>query len=228
MRYPVLIFDLDDTLIESFPAYVRMHQRIADELGWPIPSASELVHYGPTWQDTLARLWPNTALDPFLARYEQIADEHPFSVIAGVPEALELLRERGHSLWIVTKRSRSRLVQRMDQAGLARGLFAGIFAVEDQPIAKPHPRCFEPVWQALGVDATGGALRERAIYVGDREDDHIAAREAGLGFVGVRTGPEHHTREPSRIDLSWLDALPDEHVLDSAAHLPTWLEARGE
>lgn len=225
MRYPVLIFDLDDTLIESFPEYVRMHQRIAGELGWSVPSASDLVHYGPTWEDTLARLWPNTSLDPFMDRYEQVADEHPYPVIAGVPEALGRLRERGHSLWIVTKRSRRRLVQRMDQAGLSRELFAGIFAVEDQPIAKPHPRCFEPVWSALGGE--WAQLRERAIYVGDREDDHIAAREAGLGFVGVRTGPEHHTREPHRIDRSWLDALPDEHVLDSAAHLPTWLEARG-
>jgi phosphoglycolate phosphatase len=226
MRYPVLIFDLDDTLIESFPEYVRMHQRIAGDLGWPVPSARELVHYGPTWADTLARLWPNTSLGPFMDRYEQLADEHRFPVIAGVPEALELLRGRGHSLWIVTKRSRARLVQRMDQAGLSRELFAGIFAVEDQPFAKPHPRCFDPVWHALGAssDMSGAALRERAIYVGDREDDHIAAREAGLGFVGVRTGPEHHTRSHAS---SWLDALPEEHVLESAADLPTWLEARG-
>jgi phosphoglycolate phosphatase len=227
MRYPVLIFDLDDTLIESFPEYVRMHQRIAGDLGWPIPSAHELVHYGPTWEDTLTRLWPSTDLAPFIDRYEQVADEHPYRAIAGVPEALEQLRGRGHSLWIVTKRSRTRLVQRMDQAGLARELFAGIFAVEDQPIAKPHPRCFEPVWAALGAGSIDAAVREQALYVGDREDDHIAARAAGLGFVGVRTGPEHHTRAPDSSDpsKSWLDALPDEHVLDSAAQLPTWLEA---
>jgi phosphoglycolate phosphatase len=223
MRYPVLIFDLDDTLIESFPEYVRMHQRIAGELGWPVPSASDLVHYGPTWEDTLARLWPNTELDPFFSRYEQVADEHRYAAIPGVPEMLVRLRERGHSLWIVTKRSRARLVQRMDQAGLERELFAGIFAFEDQPIAKPHPRCFEPVWTTLGDgwDTLGTDGRERALYVGDREDDHIAARAAGLGFVGVRTGPEHHTSA-----RSFLDELPDEHVLDSAAQLLTWLEAR--
>jgi phosphoglycolate phosphatase len=216
MRYPVLIFDLDDTLIASFPEYVRIHQRIAGELGWPIPSASELVHYGPTWEQTLARLWPSITLDPFFDRFEQLADEHPYSAIAGVPEALEQLRARGHSLWIVTKRSRRRLVQRMDQAGLARELFAGIFALEDQPMSKPDPRCFEPVWQALGDPLA----REQALYIGDREDDHIAAKGAGLGFVGVRTGPEHACAS------SWLHALPDEHVLDSAADLPSWLEAR--
>jgi phosphoglycolate phosphatase-like HAD superfamily hydrolase len=52
--------------------------------------------------------------------------------------------------------------------------------------------------------------------VGDRGDDHLAASAAGLGFVGVSTGPEHHS-------LGVFDEL--EHVLDSAAELPRWLEA---
>lgn len=216
-RYPVLIFDLDDTLIESFPEYVRMHQRIAAELGWRVPSARELVHYGPTWEDTLARLWPGAELDPFMARYELVADDHHYPAIFGVQAALEQLRAIGHSLWIVTKRSRRRLAQRMDQAGLAPALFAGIYAYEDQPVAKPDPRCFEPIWQALG-----GPRPDQAIYVGDREDDQLAASAAGLCFVGVRTGPEHHAQPESP---SFLDALPAEHVLDSAAELPRWLEA---
>jgi phosphoglycolate phosphatase len=218
MRYPVLIFDLDDTLIESFPEYVRLHQRIAGELGWEIPSAAQLVHYGPTWEATLARLWPGVGLDPFMARYEQVADDHSYPAIVGVPAALTQLRELGHSLWIVTKRSRRRLAQRMDQAGLSQALFAGIFAFEDQPVSKPDPRCFEPVWQALG--SANANMAERALYVGDREDDHLAASAAGVGFVGVRTGPEHLASS------SFLDRLSEEHVLDSAAELPAWLEAR--
>lgn len=216
MAKPVLIFDLDDTLIESFPEYVRLHQRIAADLGWRVPSDDELVHFGPTWEDTLARLWPQSSLDPFLARYEQLADDHCYPAIDGVPEALAELRAGGHSLWIVTKRSRRRLAQRMDQAGLAAALFEGIFAYEDQPVSKPDPRCFDPVFAALGHHPGEGAL-----YVGDRADDHLAARGAGLGFVGVRTGPE----------TGWLatgDAAPAHtHVLDSAAELPSWLAARG-
>ncbi len=212
MRYPVLIFDLDDTLIESFPAYVAIHQRVARELGWRVPSRAELVHYGPTWEATLERLWPSCSLEPFLARYEEIAEEHPYPAVLGVPQALEGLRAAGHSLWIVTKRSRLRLDQRMRQAGLSRELFAGIFADEDQPASKPDPRCFEPVWQTLGERVHG-----RAIYVGDRADDLAAAEAAGITFVGVCTGPEHG-------DASFLHRLPRERVLDSAAALPAWLE----
>ena len=220
MRYPVLIFDLDDTLLESFPGYVDLHQQIAQHLGWRVPSARELVDFGPTWEATLARMWPGLALDPFMARYEEVADDHAYPAIHGVPGALSQLRARGHSLWIVTKRSRRRLAQRMEQAGLHAHLFEGIFAYEDQPFPKPDPRCFEPVWRQLG-----GAMAERAVYVGDREDDHIAARAAGLEFVGVRTGPEHRAHDNAASPpASFLDALPEDRVLATAAELPRWLE----
>jgi HAD superfamily hydrolase (TIGR01509 family) len=211
MRYPVLIFDLDDTLIESFPEYARIHQRVAGELGWPVPSHDALIHYGETWQATLAALWPDRSLEPFFERFEQVVHEHPYRALPGVQPMLASLRERGHSLWIVTKRSRARLEQRMREAELAHELFDGIFAHEDQPVGKPDPRCFEPVWRALG-----GPRLESAIYVGDRHDDLLAARAARLTFVGVRTGPEPHGfAEPEH-----------EHVLDSAAELPRWLEAQ--
>lgn len=206
-RYPVLIFDLDDTLIESFPEYVRIHQRVAHELGWPVPSREALVHYGDTWESTLAGLFPDRPLEHFFARFEAIVHEHPYRALPAVVPTLEQLRARGHSLWIITKRSRVRLDQRLREAGLARALFDGIFAHEDQPVGKPDPRCFEPVWQALGR-----ACPERAIYVGDRHDDHVAARGAGLTFVGVRSGPE----QPA-----WQGAP----VLDGVAELPAWLEA---
>ncbi|MFV8751029.1 HAD family hydrolase [Nannocystaceae bacterium ST9] len=211
MRYPVLIFDLDDTLIESFPEYARLHQRVARELGWPVPTREALVHYANTWEETLAGLFPERELAAFFEHVERVVHEHPYRALAGVVETLGDLRARGHSLWIVTKRSRARLEQRMREAQLDRELFAGIFAHEDQPVGKPDPRCFEPVWRALG-----GPRPEQSIYVGDRHDDRLAAQAAGLTFVGVRTGPEPHG----------FASHPREHVLDSAADLPRWLEAQ--
>lgn len=211
MRYPVLIFDLDDTLIESFPEYARMHQRVARELGWPVPTREALIHYGETWEATLALLWPDRSLTPFFDHFERVVHEHPYRALPDVIPTLASLRQRGHSLWIVTKRSRARLDQRMREASLAAELFDGIFAHEDQPVGKPDPRCFEPVWNALG-----GPRHEQAIYVGDRHDDLLAAHAAGLTFVGVRSGPEPHG----------FAQHPPEHVLDSAAELPRWLEAQ--
>jgi len=210
MRFPCLIFDLDDTLIDSFSQYVALHQRVAADLELRVPSRDELVVYLDTWERTLARLWPEVDLSPFMERYASLTSEHPYPPVAGACETVARLRARGHSLWIVTKRSRRLLSLRMRQAGLEEAHFEGIFAFEDQPAPKPDPRCFEPVWRA-----TGGAQPQHSLYIGDRAEDEQAASAAGLTFVAVGTGPE---------GLSAFGDVPASHRLGSVAGLPGWLE----
>lgn len=214
MPGPPLIFDLDDTLIESFPSYVRLHQRIAGELGWPVPSREALVPYLATWEETLAALWPGQDLAPFIQRYLEVAADHPYRGVPGAREALETLAAAGHSLWIVTKRSRDRLAIRLAEAELPAEMFQGIFPAEDQPALKPDPRCFEPVWHALGRAHPD----PRAIYVGDRHEDRAAAEGAGINFFAVLTGPE--------VGHGFPGDLPAERILATVAELPVRLGER--
>jgi phosphoglycolate phosphatase len=209
----ILIFDLDDTLVQSFTNYAAAHQRVARELGWPVPTVDDLVPYGHDWESTLARLWPERELAPFMRHYDGLAHEHPYREIPGAVAALTALRERGHRLYVVTKRDRSRLAARLGEAEIPAALFDGIFPREDQPAPKPDPRCFTPVWSALGV-APGALPTPLPIYVGDRNEDLLAATGAGIRFVAVRTGPE--------VTLGF----PHGHaaVIDSVADFPAWLE----
>ena len=204
-----LIFDLDDTLIESFPSYVRAHLQVAAELGWRVPARAELVEYGPTWHATLGRIWPDQDLAPFLDRYDALARAHPYRAVPGAVNALRRLRAEGHRLWVVTKRERLRLEQRLLEAELPVTLFDGIFCNEDVPEPKPSPRCFEPIAEVLGRPPA------RPIYVGDRDDDRQAAFAAGIEFVAVCTGPEHALGFPYE--------HPASHVLPSVVSLPAWL-----
>lgn len=201
-----LIFDLDDTLIESFPTYARLHQQVASEMGLPIPARDQLVAYDATWEATLGRLWPGADLQAFMRRYDEIANDFPYPAITGAPAALSALRSAGHSLWIVTKRSRRRLHDRMSQAGIPSALFDGIFPAEDQPRLKPHPDCFAPVWAALG------SVHRQAVYVGDRHEDRHAAEAAGIGFYAVLTGPE--------VSCGFPGDLPAKAILKTVAELP--------
>lgn len=213
-RFADLIFDLDDTLIESFPQYAALHRSIAADVGLRIPSLAELADYRRTWEETLAAIWPGDSLTAFMDRYEQVADDFVYPAVGGVVPALTELRRRGHRLWIVTKRARRRLDSRMQAAGLARELFTGIFPLEDQPAAKPDPRCFEPVQRLIG-DA---GLRA-SMYIGDRREDMIAAHAAGLTFVAVRTGPE--------AGETFAPELPTTYILDRASDLVAWLDLQG-
>jgi phosphoglycolate phosphatase len=204
-----LIFDLDDTLIESFPSYVQVHLHVAAELGWRKPSRHELVEYGPTWHATLARIWPDQDLAPFVARYDEVSHTYPYRALPGAVNALRRLRADGHRLWVVTKRERLRLDQRLREAVLPAALFDGIFCNEDVPEPKPSPRCFEPIARALGHAPV------RPIYVGDRDDDRLAAIAADIEFVAVCTGPERAIGFPYE--------HPASHVLPSVVSLPAWL-----
>lgn len=214
MRYDV-VFDLDDTLIVSFPGYVRVHQQVAQELGWDVPTEADLIHYRENWRATLDALFPGREIEAFVARYNELADHVQYPAMPGALATLDALAHAGDRLWLLTKRSRKRLPQRMAQAGIAPERFAGIYCQEDVPAQKPDPRCFEPMWSDLGgpPEAPG-----RILYVGDRREDAGAARSAGIHFVAVRTGPEATLPDFPPAELA------PEDVVDSVAALPAYLD----
>lgn len=216
-----IIFDLDDTLINSFQVYCEVHRMTARVLGLPILSPQELVAYDQDFPTTLSRQYRSVAgfdVGSFIRAWDELADRYPYLAIDGVSQAIERLLDLGHQLWIVTSRSRTRLLQRMTEGGLKFEWFKGVYPRDDQPHQKPDPRCFEPVWRALG-SRPGETELERVLYVGDRYSDQQAAEAAGLRFIGVRSGPEASS--------GFLNALPATQVIDTAAALPDWLEAYG-
>ena len=212
-----IIFDLDDTLISSFDGYVKTHQHVARLLGLPVLSSSELVAYERDFPSTLLRQYPQRDPEPFIETWHSIAHLYPYQAIDGAVAALSALRALGHRLWIVTNRGRQNLSLRLHQGGLEPASFEGIFTREDQPVQKPSPRAFEPVWkrrEQVGLEP------RPAFYVGDRDGDRQAAQGAGLTFVAVCTGPE--------ASQGFAQTVAEDHVLPSVAAFPEWLGRRSQ
>lgn len=211
-----LIFDLDDTLLDSFGGYSRTHRRVARHLGWPVLSTDELVTYDNDFPSTLRRQYPDREPAPFIEAWARFMNEHPYGPIARVPEALCRLRERGHRLWIVTSRRRENLALRLSQACIDVGWFEGVFTADEQPALKPDPRCFDPVWQCIGK-RPGHCDLAPTLYVGDRHGDRLAAHAAGIPFIAVLTGPEVRQGFPGDLD-------PD-FVIPDASAIVDWVES---
>jgi len=203
-----VLFDLDDTLINSSVGYVRTMWRTCDVLGLPRPSEASLRWVFPTWEAHVEALFPEVSFEQFSRSYEQFVEEIPYLAIPGAVEALAALGNR--RLAVVTNRGRGLCRLRMEQAGIPEDAFEFILTVEDLPAAKPHPRALEPALQRLD-----GVLARDVVYVGDRSDDGRAALGAGVGFVGVLTGGE----EPESFERIGVERS---RILQSVCSLPAF------
>ncbi len=100
--------------------------------------------------------------------------------------------------------NRRRLLPALSGAGL-EGYFSMAVGMEDVGVPKPDPESIYLVLQKLGVS------KDRAYFVGDSEVDAIAARNAGIRFIGVTTGgrsPSVLMGEGAMVVLEDLSGIP--------------------
>ncbi|MEK7339404.1 MAG: HAD-IA family hydrolase, partial [Verrucomicrobiota bacterium] len=98
---------------------------------------------------------------------------------------LSILHNLGKKLGLVTATTRSSLEHDWKTLKIPNELFDYIQTEDDTVFHKPNSRVFDP---ALLWMAKQNIQPHEALYVGDLLNDMIAARGAGIGFIGVGTG----------------------------------------
>ena len=159
MRYPLIVFDWDGTIIDSHGAIVACMQEASRDLGLAMPErerASQVIGLG---LHEILRI---------------VAPELP-----GMRELLEGLA-RNHLLGIATGKSRKGLDRALAANGI-RGLFAASRCA-DETNPKPHPAMLLELMGELQVNAAG------VLMIGDTSHDMGMARAAGVHAVAVAYG----------------------------------------
>ena len=179
MPYSLLIFDLDGTLADSFPFFLRVHDELAHRHGFRAIGDDDVEPLRRlTSREMLARsglpAWrlPLVGRD-FIAAMKQADDVRPFP---GVADVLPRLALRA-TLALVTSNSRDVAAQVLGPDLMA--LFAHI---DDGASIFGKARRLRRVLAATGVPARD------AIYIGDQVADAEGARGAGLAFGAVDWG----------------------------------------
>ena len=182
------MFDMDGTLVNSRSAIVSSYRDAATAvLGAPHPTDEDeleeilklrgaeafprIVGDDP---DKLAAF--RTAFAAAYANHGAAADGFP-----GLIEALERLTAMGVRLGIATSKARVRLDVDLERLGIGE-YFAFTVSGDDVRDVKPAP---EPI---IALAAGLGVAHENGLYVGDGENDIIAAHAAGMRAVGVGFG----------------------------------------
>ncbi len=187
MRFPVVLFDLDGTVIDSGSIILAsMRHASLTVLGREIPDA-ELVQAvgGPGLVEQMRMLDADRVdelVDCYRAHNEPLHAE--LTECAGMTDALTTLKRQGRRLGIVTAKRRATVDIAFRYLPL-ESFFEVVVGADDTERHKPDP---EPLLFALD---RLGASPEQAAYVGDSPFDIRAARAAGLHSVGVTWGRLH-------------------------------------
>jgi phosphoglycolate phosphatase len=214
LRYRLIVFDWDGTLIDSAAAIVECIQQAARDMALPVPDRALASHViGLGLDESLRRavpsLLPERYMDFVLCyRRHFLEREDSMSLFPGIAELLRDLRGRGHWLALATGKSRRGLERALQASGLAPLFAASRCADETRP--KPDPAMLLDLLEALQVGPEG------ALMVGDTSHDLEMARSAGVDALAVAYGA--HPRAA-------LDRLAPRGCVASVEELRRWLEA---
>ncbi|MDX6400923.1 MAG: pyrophosphatase PpaX [Gaiellaceae bacterium] len=202
MRFPVVLFDLDGTVIDSGAIILASMRHAAKEvLGVEVPDEQLMAAVGgPGLEAQMHALSPDRVdelVTVYRAHNEPLHDE--LVCCAGMDEVLVQLKDEGRRLGIVTAKRRQTVELAFARIPIEH-LFETVVGGDETKKHKPDP---EPL--ILALDRLGAAPAE-AVYVGDAPFDIQAAKAAGLYSVGVTWGGIH-ARE--LLDAEQPDALVD-------------------
>ncbi len=202
MRFPVVLFDLDGTIVDSgwmiLASYRHATQTV---LGREIPDEILMARVGAGHlEEQMAEFDADKAKELAHAYREFYAPLH--SELRAFPGMLELLRrldEEGRRLGVVSAKRVDIVRLAFDALGFG-DLMDVVVGSDEAPRGKPHPDQILIALERLGADPDGTA------YVGDAPFDIAAAKAAGVHAIGVTWGGIH-TRE--RMEAEGPDAVVD-------------------
>ena len=185
MKYRLLVFDWDGTIIDSAATIVECMREASRELGLEVPERDRARHViGLGLHDAMRIAVPDLPAQrypEFVACYRRhfLAREDAMQLFDGMRELLADLSKK-HLLAIATGKSRRGLDRALDSSQLRPYFAASRCADETNP--KPHPAMLFEIMEELQTDA------KSALMVGDTSHDLEMARAAGVDALAVTYG----------------------------------------
>ncbi|NQX13951.1 HAD hydrolase-like protein [Microbacteriaceae bacterium VKM Ac-2855] len=185
-----ILFDLDGTITDSAPGITSTLARTFEELGYPVPTPSELLAYvGPPLLEAFRELGGMTveqaqeALAVYRGHYNA-GGLFDSSVYPGVPDVLARIAASGVPLSLATSKPESAARRVLEHYGLAQ-YFTIICGASEDEVRSAKADVVEEALRrlrALEIDLS------TPVMVGDREHDVNGAAAHGVPTIMVEWG----------------------------------------
>lgn len=192
MRYELIIFDWDGTVVDSTGRIVDSMQQAGRELDLPaVPDSAVQDIIGLGLPEAIRTVWPG--IDD--ARLEKMIPVYGNNFVsqslvamdffADVDVLFRTLRDAGRQLAVATGKSRKgldRMFRELQIDGRPVGEQFVASRCADETISKPDPLMLNELLQELNIPV------EAALMVGDTSYDLEMANAAGMDSVGMSHG----------------------------------------
>lgn len=178
-RHTAVLFDLDQTLIDSRECSLRSFEHAFQQVLGVTPSRERILQlWGLPLDRQMAELAGPTAAKALFDAYRefQATQDHLITVYPGWPAVLVELRQRGYRLAVVTAKRRDRAIRHLTLVGVYT-FFDALVGADDTSRHKPDPEPF------LLASAALGATPKECMAIGDTPGDIIGAKRAGMTAV---------------------------------------------
>jgi phosphoglycolate phosphatase len=213
MRPPIIVFDLDGTLIDTAPDLIEsLNKALAPDGFEPVDHNMVGAIVGMGGRAMIERVFTlnQRRVDPALIeRHHAVFLEHYTAGIPGrsrpypgVLEAIARAAKDGYIFAICTNKPEAMAVSLIERIGLTH-LFGAICGADTFAFRKPDPRHLTETIARAGGDLS------RALMIGDSRTDIDTAKAAGIPVVAVDFGyTDRHVSEfePSKV-ISHYDEL---------------------
>lgn len=187
-HYKYILFDLDGTLTDSVQGVVNGFSYVIKKMGKPVPPESTLRKFvGPPLIVSFGKHlgYPpeqaEKAVEMFREYYNEMGGAIENRVYPGIEKLLAELNAAGKKLIVATSKGTRAANIVLDHFDLRKYF---VFAATADDIIRP--RKVDVIRYAL--QSCGVTDLTKAVMVGDREHDVLAANEVGLDSIGVLYG----------------------------------------
>lgn len=220
MKYKAAIFDLDDTLLDSFSTRVITLQRVFTSADITEQDAEQFLRdlQGAVLSAALTQLAKDLGIgiDLFLdyRRTYWTKEQGILKLYPGIKQMLNKLHKYGLKLGVVTSKAgnvefEGNVIgarQELQELGIA-DLFSVLIGFEDVTLHKPHPEGINMALIRLDVSPS------KALMVGDSAGDIGAAQAAGCHSCYATWGL------PANVRTNILANISPDFILDSPSAL---------
>ena len=189
----IILFDLDDTLIDTLNTSYKLVTATAKQLNLPVPSYEEYRKpYGGSFPALVEAWFPNLNVDAnyFRQQFERNSLTVTSPILFNVVDVFLTLRNEGYRCGIVTNSGEQRTLVKLKHAELTLNeLDCIVTSTDTNNILKPAPDSILLALKKLNVSDP-----KKVLYVGNAYEDQIAAHAAEVVFCGVNQAENWHNR----------------------------------